>query len=354
MTGLTIMLKGKDEVIKYPNIISDNPLVSVCVVTYKHEFFIKDCLDCILMQQTDSTFEILLGEDDSPDNTRKICIEYAKKYPEKIRLFLHDRVNNIKINGNPTGRFNFLYNLSTARGKYVAICEGDDYWTDPYKLQKQLDFLEANKDFVICHHNMQVIYEDGRETHLSNPPDQKEISTIEDLARGNFIYTSSCVFRNGLIKELPDWFASAPVGDYVLHMLNAEHGKIKFLPDVMGVYRIHKNGLWENKDNIFRIERWVELLDLMKNQFSPHIRNIFFEVQRNYYLQLINHYADNHEKCSYYSKRLLDLKPFTLVELRNQIQVLQDKNKSILNSGIYRLGAFLLKPYSFLKRILHA
>ena len=124
------------------NTTASEPLVSICVQTYQHVDFIKDCLDGILKQETSFPFEILLGEDASTDGTREICLEYAEKYPDKIRLFLHHRENNIKINGKPTGRFIFLYNMFSARGKYIALCEGDDYWTDPLKLQKQVGFLE--------------------------------------------------------------------------------------------------------------------------------------------------------------------------------------------------------------------
>src|SRR5699024_5534697 len=101
---------------EYPNAVTNKPVVSVCVQTYNHAPYIKECLDGILMQKTDFPIEVLLGEDASTDGTREICLEYAQKYPEKIRLFLHHRENNIKINGNPTGRFNSLYNLYSAQG----------------------------------------------------------------------------------------------------------------------------------------------------------------------------------------------------------------------------------------------
>jgi len=148
---IPLKLAGRDRVVLYKNNIVEKPLVSVSVVTYKHEQYIKQCLDGILMQKTNFEFEILLGEDDSPDKTREICIEYANKFPKKIRLFLHDRSNVIYINGSPTGRYNSLYNLTNARGKYIALCEGDDYWTDPLKLQKQVDFLEKNEDVGLVH-----------------------------------------------------------------------------------------------------------------------------------------------------------------------------------------------------------
>ena len=197
----------KVKVINYKNTVVENPLVSVSVVTYNHEKYISECLDGILMQKTDFPFEILLGEDESTDGTRDICIEYAKQYPDKIKLYLHSRDNNIKINGIPTGRFNFLYNLTHAKGKYIALCEGDDYWTDPLKLQKQVDFLEGNPDFAICFHNALVLWDDK-----SQPPkyfcakNQKQTSTIEDVIEKWFIHTASMVFRKEYITPLPDEF----------------------------------------------------------------------------------------------------------------------------------------------------
>ena len=118
------------------------PLVSICVQTYQHAPYIAECLEGLLKQKTTFPYEIILGEDESNDGTRDICKAYAKKYPEIIRLFLRRREDVIYINGNATGRYNFIQNLRTARGKYIALCEGDDYWTDPLKLQKQVIFLE--------------------------------------------------------------------------------------------------------------------------------------------------------------------------------------------------------------------
>lgn len=134
---------------------SVEPLVSVVVSTYQHFPYIKDCLDSILMQKTTFSFEIIIGEDDSNDGTREICIEYANKYPEYIRLFLKDRkLSHLSDdNGDLIIMFNDTWNRLSAKGKYIAWCDGDDYWTDPSKLQKQIGFMENNKKFVICFHD---------------------------------------------------------------------------------------------------------------------------------------------------------------------------------------------------------
>src|SRR5664280_1048957 len=148
---------------------NNNTMVSVNMITYNHESYIVKAIEGVLKQKCNFKIELIIGEDCSTDNTAEIVKIYAQKYPEIIKA----RCNVLNM-GMMT---NAVKNLSECAGKYVAICEGDDYWTDPYKLQKQVDFLEANTDFVISHHNMKVIYEkSNREPHLSNSPEQKEIS----------------------------------------------------------------------------------------------------------------------------------------------------------------------------------
>ena len=255
----------------------NSPVVAVFMVTYNHENYIGQAIESVLIQKTTFPVKLFIGEDCSTDQTEAICLKYKEENPEII---------DVRFNKQNLGAINNAKQIFEAcfssGAKYIAMLEGDDYWTDPYKLQKQVDFLDANEDFAICHHNIKVIYDDGRESHLSNSTDQKGITTIEDLAHSNYIYTASCVFRNGLVKEFPVWLNNSIVGDYVLHMLNAKYGKIKFIPDVMGVYRIHKGGTWENMNYISRIENWVELLELMKNHFSTEIVDIFKQTQSNY------------------------------------------------------------------------
>jgi len=275
MQTKTLRIKDlqKETIETYPNNVSQNPLVSVCVQTYQHEKYIKQCLDGILMQQTNFDFEILLGEDESKDKTREICKEYAKKHNKKIKLFLHNRKNLIKINGNPTGRFNFLYNLEKAKGKYIALCEGDDYWTDKNKLQKQVDFLENNANFSICFHNMEIFYENDPEIKEFSNINQKEITTINDLAKGNYIYTASCVFRNNNLN-LPEFITKTPVGDYPLFMLNAKYGKIKYINSVMGVYRKHDGGVWANKNYEFTSINFLKTRELLIDNFDDTVNKI--------------------------------------------------------------------------------
>ncbi len=267
-----IKLKCTEKVQKYPNEVSDNPLVSVCVQTYKHEKYIKQCLDGILMQKTNFEFEILLGEDDSPDKTREICIDYAEKYPNKIKLFLHNRENVIYINGNPTGRFNFIYNLTNAKGKYIAICEGDDYWTDPLKLQKQVDFLEANPEYGLVHTDLNVLHQKQniitrslyKNIKLSIP-----IGKIyNELLVKNTISTLTVMFRNSFIKDIlknEKEIFSFGMGDYPLWLKFSLNYKIGFINESTVMYRklgvsashnLDIDKLYKLRSNIFKVRSY--------------------------------------------------------------------------------------------------
>ncbi|MHA4737259.1 glycosyltransferase family 2 protein [Dyadobacter sp. MSC1_007] len=219
--------------------------VSVCVPTYNHEQYIGQMLESALMQQTSFDFEIVIGDDASNDATPDIIRQYSDQRPEIIRAFLHSENQGPSEPREFAGRNNVLQLLKACRGEYVAMCEGDDYWTDPLKLQKQVDFLDKNPDFAVCHHNMEVIYEDGSPSHFFNSSDQKPVSTITDLLEDKwFMATASWMYRNHFLTEdFADWHAHAAAGDWAIMFQLAAKGKIGYLPDVMGVYRKHSAGL---------------------------------------------------------------------------------------------------------------
>ncbi|QSW87481.1 glycosyltransferase [Flavobacterium endoglycinae] len=205
--------------------------VSVDMITYKHERFIKQAIEGVLMQETSFDYELIISDDCSPDNTQEIIEEIKKNHPkgDKIKYFRHKQ--NIGMQANGTFAFN------QCSGKYVALCEGDDYWTDPLKLQKQVDFLEANPEYVLSFHPISILKNDGTivDDFITNVP--KDYETIETLARlGNYIHTPSVVFRN-VIAELPFEFQLTPIGDYFLYIILAQYGKLKYLEEKMAVYR---------------------------------------------------------------------------------------------------------------------
>lgn len=219
--------------------------VSVCVPTYNHEKYIAQMLDGALMQQTDFSFEIVIGDDGSTDSAPAIIQEYAQRFPDKIQAYLHPQNLGPKEPKEFGGRNNVLFLLKACQGEYVALCEGDDYWTDPLKLQKQVDFLEKHPDFSISHHDLEVIYEDNSPSHSFNAIDQKAVSSIEDLLEDRwFVGTASLMYRNFFLKEdFASWHHRAAAGDWALVIQLAARGKIGYLPEVMGKYRKHRGGL---------------------------------------------------------------------------------------------------------------
>lgn len=211
--------------------LSTEPMVSVIVATFNHENFIRAALDGILMQQTAFDYEIVLKEDCSTDTTRDIVIEYQKKYPDKIRLWLTKE--------NLYGKKIRLDGYKYINAKYIARCEGDDYWTDPLKLQKQVDFLENNSDYSACFHEA-ILMKDGIELR-KYANQNKQVFTTKDLFGRHFIPTASIVFRNGI--DFPDWFRNVSSGDIATLLILSLNGNIYMLKDVMSVYRHHKGGV---------------------------------------------------------------------------------------------------------------
>ena len=239
-----------------------NMKLSVLIPTYNHEKFIAKAIEGALAQETNFKFEILIGEDESEDGTREICKYYADQNPEKIRLFLNSRENVIYIDGKPTGRANLINLLKNASGKYIALCEGDDYWTDKQKLQIQYNFLEKNLDAALCFHKVNWLVDNKLEKDPGIFPKNRNWFTAEDiLLYDNFIRTCSVVFRNNLYVRLPQWFYTVPYGDVALHMLNAQSGKIGFIDKEMGVYRVHKGGIYTSKNNIVK---WMGSIETYK------------------------------------------------------------------------------------------
>jgi glycosyltransferase involved in cell wall biosynthesis len=221
------------------------PRVSICIPTFNHSKFIRQCLDGALMQQTDFEYEIVIGDDSSTDDAPQIIAEYDEMFPKLIRAFLHQENQGPKEPREFAGRNNVLQLLKACRGDYVALCEGDDFFTDSMKLQKQFDFMEKNPNFAICHHQMEVIYEDNSPSHFFNESSQKTTSTIDDILQDRwFIATASTFYRN-IFKEndFVEWHSRAAAGDWALVIQLAATGQIHYINDCMGVYRKHRGGL---------------------------------------------------------------------------------------------------------------
>ena len=211
------------------------PVVSVLCIAYNHEKFIRQCLDGFLMQRTSFPIEIVVHDDASTDATAAIIGEYAARHEGLIRPVLQKENQWSKQE-----RFGEKL-LSYVRGQYTAICEGDDYWTCPEKLQKQVQFLEANKDCVMCAHQMMHVCEDPMKPQFPSE-EEKEFGTLKDLLVRNYTHTCTVMFRSGIAKY-PAGFRHVPSGDWFLWILLAMHGSVGFINEVMSAYRMHSGGM---------------------------------------------------------------------------------------------------------------
>ena len=245
----------KKQVIHHPSETTNFPLLSVCVQTYNQVSYIKDCLNSILAQETDFSYEILLGDDGSTDGTREVCLSYAEKYPDKIRLFLHHRENNIKIASKNTSIFNSLYNLYSAKGKFLAYCDGDDIWSDLKKIQKQVNYFQNHPETVFCYHEVVLI--DEKKNILPKPQflGMSERDFTSEELRNAIVQPpiSTWCFRN-VINEFPKEFFNVFNGDNFLISLLGFHGNGRFLRNIRpNLYRTHSESMWSSENKIFQL-----------------------------------------------------------------------------------------------------
>lgn len=240
------------------------PLVSVFVLVYNHEKYISGALDGILMQKVEFEYEIVLGEDCSTDNSREIILRYAQKHPGKFKLILHEK--------NVGAMKNQMAVLSVCTGKYIAMCEGDDYWTDPLKLQKQADFLEANPEYSGASHQSLVIFDDetDKQPKLFREHDLTDIET-QHLLDGRLFHTASLMFRSEIIKKhsLPK---DITAGDRALFFLLAACGKIHYSNEVMCMYRKHAGGVssWVTTEMLEKDLKIVPWISKINPEFPGH------------------------------------------------------------------------------------
>jgi glycosyltransferase involved in cell wall biosynthesis len=213
------------------------PTVSICCITYNHEKYIAQAIESFLMQKTNFPYEIIIGEDCSRDQTRAVCIEYHKRYSDKIKLFLN--------NSNKGMHRNFLDSLDACQGKYIAVCEGDDYWIDPYKLQKQVAYLEANPEYGLVFTDADHYHEvDGSHIRAYDKTFRRRIPTgdvLSVLLQGvNPYKTCTALFRKSLIDKYGEISSMSrfKMSDFILWLYIASLAKIGCLPDSTAVYRI--------------------------------------------------------------------------------------------------------------------
>jgi len=241
----------------------DAPRVSVWMITYNQERYIEEAVRSVLAQEVNFDVEIVIGEDCSTDGTREILLRLQAIYPTRIRLLLNDKNVGMIANQNLTFR--------ECRGEFIAMLEGDDYWSDSSKLEKQVAALESHPGSDICFHPVEVV---GKKRLMSNHSSQPCMFSMSDVIKGGgyFCPTPSLMLRRNVVGGWPDFLDSAPAGDYYLQMLGAVRGGAVYLPDVMAAYRLDAVGSWSlsikvfEKKQSFRL-RTLDMLDKMDHFF---------------------------------------------------------------------------------------
>lgn len=255
------------------------PTVSVCMITYNHEAYIAQAIESVLMQKTDFSVELVIGEDCSTDQTRGLCAEYQQRHPDRIRLLPSEKNMGIQAN--------FIRTLCACRGKYIALLEGDDFWTDPSKLQKQVDFLETHETYNLTFHNVNSL-QAGKTSRPIYPEGRKTTISITDVFNHDYTQTCSTVFRAAPLRSIPAEQAAEWIyNDVTLFSLVLSKGALgRYFPDVMATYRIHEGGVWSMADirEKYRLSRRAEDILVDKYYNNPGLRKLIAKREAVYYL----------------------------------------------------------------------
>ena len=272
-----------------------DPLVSVVMITYAHEKYIRQAIEGVFLQKTNFPIEFIIANDCSSDNSDEIIKNIISKAPQ------HITVKYIKHEKNKGVIANFLWALKEAKGNYIALCEGDDYWISENKLQNQADFLNGNEDYMLCYHRVYFLTNDKIELlpHHQLKTEEKTFD-LEEIAKVNPISTLSVMFRNNRIV-FPDWIIDHKIGDYPLWLLLAEKGKIKFSPEIMGVYR-NGVGIQSSLPVIKNLETTNVLLATLEKHFTNNTSVVqSLADQRRHNETRILYYKKNKYKMKLYN-----------------------------------------------------
>ncbi|HIP34128.1 MAG TPA: glycosyltransferase [Bacteroidia bacterium] len=278
-------------------------LVSISCLTYNHAPYIKQTIDGFLMQKTNFDFEILIHDDASNDGTAKIIQEYESKYPNLIKP-IYQKENQWS---KGVRSISAKYNFPRAKGKYIAMCEGDDYWTDPLKLQKQVDLLEDNNKVGIVFHPCYTEIKGITNKNIYFKNDNYKINTIDILtSEGQFAPTSSYVFRKSILDTFPDWIKYAPVGDFFIEIYATKIYYGIYMKEPMSVYRIDTPSSWTvntlKKNRLNFNLQMAKFIKLAMNDFSKNNKPVFSNLISYKYLNsaIIFYNNNNFKKFKYY------------------------------------------------------
>jgi len=239
--------------------MSGGPRASIFVLTHDHVDWIEQALDSALAQETPFEYELLVADDFSTDGTRERVLEYAARYPDRIRTFLPDR--NLGVAGI------WLAAARQCRGEYVAILEGDDYWTSTDKLARQIELLDANPGWSTCFHRATLFFDDGsRPSRPATPAFAKDVFDLDDILRSCFIPFLTVVFRRDVLATVPDWLFGYRWFDWLFHIWCARRGAIGFLGDDMAAYRVHGAGNWSSRSRLDQLREDLAVYERLRQE----------------------------------------------------------------------------------------
>ena len=234
----------------------NDPTVTVVLITYNHEKWIEQAIDGVLMQEAEFPIQVVVLEDCSTDRTREIILDKTAAHRDMFKLMFAERNEN----SNST----WMRVLRETKSPYVVNLDGDDFWTSPHKLAKQVRFFEEHPECALCYHNVRILNEvRGGRAFNTNPPDQKDTSTLEELLESNFVPTCSAMYSKRLIDPIPEWLETVKWGDWAMGIHAASRGTVRYLNEVMCVYRIHQGGVWSGLSELQQLEGNAEFYEQM-------------------------------------------------------------------------------------------
>lgn len=322
------------------------PLLSVCMITYKHEPFIRQSIESVIEQDTDFEFVLLINDDCSPDNTPEVVARVMAEHPKGYRIRYHRYEQNVGMVRN------FFHQIESVTTKYVAMCEGDDYWADSKKLQKQVNWLEAHPETVLTCHDAIDVNEHGAPLATQRlREDQRRDYSAQEMREGAYVLTLTMCFRK-VIERFPEEVFDVYNGDLFLTILLGEHGNCHFMPDITpACYRLHQAGVWSLKSKAFRfqkasgsyltIARYFKRLGEQKLQ--RHYLRWFYE-RNEEVLKLMEEDGAAAEGHDYLKKTLASLKK----EDEFNFRIAAQRYQRILFAR-HPIGKFLLRVKKFIR-----
>lgn len=266
--------------------------VSIALITYNQERFIEQAIESVLNQKTDFDYEIIIGEDSSDDDTRKIVLEYQREYPDIIRVLLQEE--------NIGGVANDILVHKACTGQYIAPLEGDDFWISQDKLQRQVDFLDEHLQYPACFHAVEEFYDDDiGNSSISPVPNFRRDLYQEDLLAGTVISVCAIMYRSSVIDEsFLARYACSVVGDYEFYILLSENGPVGYIDGILSAYRMHEGGIYTGATGTKNLSDRARMLMFTQQELAPGNDRLFRQLISRTYFDLAEAHFENGEPAA--------------------------------------------------------